>query len=100
MICSEIKQLVKGTRWMNYNTWSETPEDFLICPMLYDAQAFLCEKFGWSPAPIEKHYYSESVNWEFKFRGILFSATTFRDAFKAQIEQAVKYYWTKHRSLA
>ena len=31
----EIKQLVKGNRWMDYNSWDECPEDFIIaCPYI------------------------------------------------------------------
>lgn len=91
----EIKQLVKGNRWMDYNSWDECPEDFIICPMLYDAHAFLCEKLNWSPEPIKKLYYSSGVYYEFKvnWKNERFSAPTFKKAFRAQIEDAIKYYW-------
>ena len=91
----EIIQLVKGNRWMNYESWEECPKDFIICPMLYDAHTFLCEELNWVPAPIKKHYYSDGDWYEFQMEGKdeLFSASTFKKAFRAQIENAINYYW-------
>lgn len=91
----EIMQLVKGNRWMNYESWEECPEDFIICPMLYDVHTFLCEELDWVPAPIKKKYYSDGNWYEFQMKGKdeQFRASTFKKAFRSQIENAVNYYW-------
>lgn len=93
----EIKQLVKGNKWMDYDSWDECPEDFIICPMLYDAHTFLCEKFNWVPAPINKNYYSDGDWYEVRMMGNCeqFRAPTFKKAFRAQIENAIKSYWNR-----
>ena len=54
-----------------------------------------CEELDWVPAPIKKNYYSNGNWYEFQMKGKdeLFSASTFKKAFRGQIENAVNYYW-------
>ena len=93
----KIQKLVKGIQWLDYDSWHNCPEDFIICPMLYDAHTFLCEQYEWVPQPITKIYYmgSKGSRYEFTFKGTTFSELTFKKAFKCQIETAVKYYLAK-----